>query len=81
VAPTARKYDAKESILVQQEATQGKTSSTVPAWAFPLVGAVAMFSFAAFAAVRVRSQRSTRQFQVVAPLSQSDGSDEEAAIE
>jgi len=55
-----------------QEATKkkgGKDSSMVPAWAFPLFGVVAMFSFAAFASVRVRQgQRSTRQVPIMEPV-------------
>jgi hypothetical protein len=69
-----RKYDAKEAALAQQPQ---KESGMMPAWAFPLFGVVAMFSFAAFAAVRVRA---TRQIQVVQPVSQIDGSDEEALL-
>jgi hypothetical protein len=68
-APTARKYDAKEAALVQQAAAPKKEGSMVPAWAFPFFGVVAMFSFAAFVAVRIRSnQRSTRQYQLVEPV-------------
>jgi len=51
---------------VQQEAAQKKEAGTVPAWAFPLFGVVAMFSFAAFVSVR-RGQRSTRQIRVTEP--------------
>jgi len=36
----------------------------VPAWAFPLFGVIAMFSFAAFFTVRVRQGRSTRQVRM-----------------
>jgi len=73
--------------LVQQEATPTKKdSSAVPAFAFPLFGVVAMFSFAAFVSIRVRATRSTRQVQTVQPVSQVELDEEsflsdEAVIE
>jgi len=77
VAPAARKYDALEAGLVQK-ATQKKgekDSSMVPTWAFPLFGVVAMFSFVAFVAVRVRrGNKSTRQLQMVQPVSHEEES-------
>jgi len=58
-------YNAKEASLVQELAVPQKKASAVPAWAFPLVGMAAMFSFASFLAVRVRrQQRSTRRVQI-----------------
>merc|ERR1719215_1299964 len=78
--PTLRKYDGKKAILVQQVATPAtKESNVVPAWAFPLFGVVAMFSFAAFVTVRVRGRRSTRQVQMVQPVSQVE-LDEESLL-
>jgi len=50
------------------DATAPKEASAVPAWAFPLFGVVAMFSFAAFFAVRTRT-RQTRQVQYTEPQS------------
>jgi len=77
---TARKYDAEGASLVQQAGTPKKQSSMVPAWAFPLFGVLAMFSFAAFAGVRVRSQVFPRQIQMVQPTSQTDVPQEEEAL-
>jgi len=50
---------------VQQAATPEKESSMVPAWAFPLFGVVAMFTFVAFVGTRARGQRSTETFHSV----------------
>jgi len=68
VAPPERKYDAKEAAFVQQAATPEKESSMVPVWAFPLLGVVAMFTFAAFASTRARSQRLTREASAFEPV-------------
>jgi len=58
-AQAARKYDSKESVLVQAAT---KKESSVPAWAFPFFGVVAMFSFVTFVGVSARRRtRSTRQ--------------------
>jgi len=76
-------YDAKEAGLVQKATYKkgDKKSSFVPAWAFPLLGAVAMFTFVAFVAVRVRhGKKSTRQLQMMQPVPQTDGFDEEAFL-
>jgi hypothetical protein len=60
-----RKYDAKEAV---QQGPAGHKESMVPAWAFPLFGVVAMFSFAAFVSVRARGQRPTRQVSIAEPV-------------
>merc|ERR1711865_1266253 len=76
-ATVGRKYDSKEAELVQQAATPKKETGV--AWAFPLFGVVAMFTLAAFFAVRVRQgRRSTRQMQMVQPVLQSEASANEA---
>jgi hypothetical protein len=60
-AQVARKFDAKQPALVQAAT---KKESSVPAWAFPFFGVVAMFSFVSFVAVRARRRTSsTRQIQ------------------
>jgi len=65
VQAVGRKYDSKESALAQTAAVSKKEASMMPAWALPLLGVVAMFSFAAFVAAGVRwGQRSTRMIQV-----------------
>lgn len=70
----ARKYTPEESALSPEiSATKKEESSMMPAWAFPLFGVVAMFSFASFLAIRVRrGERSSRRIQVVQPLSQTE---------
>merc|ERR1711907_389280 len=74
IAP-ARKYDSKQSVLVQQSTTAEKKSGATATWALPLLGVVAMFSLAAFVAVRAkRSYRSTRQAHVGLP--QTDENDD-----
>jgi len=57
-----RMYEAKA-----ETATTETTSSMMPAWAFPLFGVVAMFSFAAFVGVR-RRQKATRQVAILQPV-------------
>jgi len=66
VQAVGRKYDSKQSALAQEAAASKKEASMMPAWALPLLGVVAMFSFAAFVAAGVRrGQRSTRMIQVL----------------
>jgi len=65
VQAVGRKYDSKESALAQEAEVSKKEASMMPAWALPLLGVVAMFSFATFVAAGVRrGQRSTRMIQV-----------------
>merc|ERR1712106_35973 len=65
VQAVGRKYDSEESALAQKAAVSKKEASMMPAWALPLLGVVAMFSFAAFVAAGVsQGQRSTRMIQV-----------------
>jgi len=72
VAP--RLYDAKQAELIQQAAAPKKAGNMVPAWAFPLFGVVALFSFVSFVTVRRRATRSTRAIQFVEPaLLQEEG--------
>jgi len=73
-AQVARKYNAKEPAFVQAAT---KKESSVPAWAFPFFGMVAMFSFITFVAVRARRRtRATREIQYV-----EAGFDEEALLD
>merc|ERR1712194_81668 len=66
VQAVGRKYDSKQSALAQKAAASKKEASMMPAWALPLFGVVAMFSFAAFVAAGVRrGQRSTSMIQVL----------------
>jgi len=65
VQAVGRKYNSKESGLALKAAASKKEASMMPPWALPLLGVVAMFSFATFVAAGVRrSQRSTRMIQV-----------------
>jgi hypothetical protein len=79
IAP-ARKYDAKQPVLVQETAAAKKEANVMPAWAFPLFGVVTMFSLATFFTVRVRRGRSTRQVQMVQPVLQHDVTDDEGLL-
>jgi len=66
VQAVGRKYNSKESGLAQKAAAASKKeASMMPAWALPLLGVVAMFSFATFVAAGVRrGERSTRMIRV-----------------
>jgi len=59
------------------DAAAPKESNAVPAWAMPVFGVAAMFSFAAFVGMRMRAARSTRALQL-SSVPQSD--DEEAFL-
>jgi len=78
VAPAqgARKYDAKETAVLQDLSGVKKEAGAVPTWAFPFFGVLALFSFVAFFAVRASRTRSTRQFRPV----QGDVEDGELAL-
>merc|ERR1711988_1250482 len=72
IAP-ARKFDAKQSAFLQGATSPKKESSMMPAWGLPLFGVVAMFSLAAFFAMKVRrGHRSTRQLNFAQPVLQND---------
>jgi len=75
VQAVGRKYDSKESALAKEAAASKKEASMMPAWALPLLGVVAMFSFATLVAVGVRrGQRSTRSIHVLQDAELGDAS-------
>jgi len=86
-APTARKYEAKDSPLSSEVALPDNQANMTPTWAFPFFGVMALFSAGAFVALRVRrGQRSTQCFERVHPRGEPDGTpflsdDELAAFE
>merc|ERR1711957_971963 len=65
VQAVGRKYDSKQSALAQEAAASKKEASMMPAWALPLLGVFAMFSFATLVGAGVRRGQSyTRMIQV-----------------
>merc|ERR1712129_357950 len=75
VQGVARKYDSKESALVQEAALSKKEESMMPEWGLPLLSVVAMFAFATFVAVGVRrGQRSTRMTEALQDAELGDAS-------
>lgn len=73
MAPAAAKYDAKESVLIQ-EATSPTEAGRIPAWALPFIGISVMFACSAFIAVRSRRGRrpTMRQFELVRPVARQE---------
>jgi len=62
-------------VPAQEAAVSQKEASMMPAWTFPLLAVVAMFSFATFVAVVVRrGHRSTRRIQVMQDAELGDAS-------
>lgn len=76
-------YEAKEAAFAEQAIMAKSEASNVPAWAFPMFGVLAMFSFAALVTVRSRRTRSTRQFQLVEPVQNEESflTEEDSSVE
>jgi len=57
--------------------------SMVPTWAFPLMGVIAMFSFASFVGMQRRARTTTRQVNIVQPVLDEESflSEFDAAVE